>query len=281
MSGVRRLAASLGVGAVAAATLACGCGGASASVGRPVAGRVDPPRLLFDYAAERVSTLRAPSEAPDELAASIRHARGTARLELQTKLAVANLWAAESEPDERAARRQRRTAERAAAEVARRSRDPWVVTAMDLVSVMAEWRDGAAGAPRSAERFTTRHFDGGELLIVGWLVRGEIALAAERYEDAATAFRFLLGQLDHPLYVFALWRTARCYQGLGRTADARQALHDADDMGHRRGTSPQAQRVAATARAELGLPPRVAGEVENEPAAATTAGDEERPPTAP
>lgn len=262
------------------AALVGGCGAAQPGA-RPVASRVDPVVLLFDFAAERVSTLRAPSEPIADLEASVRQARGADRIELQTKLAVANLWSAESAMNERDARRQRRAAERWASEASRRSRDPWVVTAMDLVGLMAEWRDGARTAPRSAERFTTRHFDGGELLVVAWLVRGEIALAAQRYEDAATAYRFLLGQLDHPLYVFALWRTAHCYRGLGRTEDARHALSDADDLGHRRGTSPQAQRVAATARFELGLAPRTAEETEGAAPSAASAGADERPEAPP
>ncbi|MCC7539735.1 MAG: hypothetical protein IT379_26165 [Deltaproteobacteria bacterium] len=246
----------------AAAALACAlsvaaCGSSGARLPLASAPRVDPARVLLDVLAERVPSLRAPSEPSDELARAARAARGPARVDANRRLALAHLSEAES-ADERAARRHRKAAARVAQDVARRTRDAWVAAEMDFVSLLAAWRGGnAREVERRGEAFVERRGrDASELALFAWMVRGEAALGAQRWDQAATAYRVVLGQLDHPLYAFGLWRTAACYRGLGRASDARQALIEADAIGDRRGVHRAARQVADAARAELGLPAR-------------------------
>ena len=79
---------------------------------------------------------------------------------------------------------------------------------MAFLEVWLDFETEGRNAASRAERFTTRHDQSGDLLVLVWMIRGELALRAEDWEGARAGFRFVLGQLGHPLYAYALYRTA-------------------------------------------------------------------------
>lgn len=46
-------------------------------------------------------------------------------------------------------------------------------------------------------------------------MRGELAIAEEDWDSTASAYRYVLGHLEHPLYAYALYRTAETQERLG------------------------------------------------------------------
>ena len=184
----------------------------------------------------------------------VRETRGEERRAIHRELALAYLWEAESEAEERDARRNRRQAQKSAERASKRSRDDWLQAEMDFVALWAAWRAGARNADRKAERFTSRRLSSGDLLLLAWAIRGEIALEAERWEDARTAFRYLLGQIEHPLYAYALFREGEALRGLDRRDEAREAFEQARDMGCNPDAPPSVLRIAALASRQAGTP---------------------------
>lgn len=179
-------------------------------------------------------------------------ARGEERAWANRQLAMACLWASEDAPSDRVATMHRRCALKAAREVSRaRGTPPRLAAQMDLVDLWVLTRAQDRAARRLADRYPDRHAAERELLGVAWLVRGELELAAERFEEAARAYRFVVAELDHPLYAVALYRTAQCYRQLGRAADADQALREVAALGRATGATAQVRRVAAAAREAL------------------------------
>jgi len=185
----------------------------------------------------------------------MRAARGDGRTQAMRKLALGHMWAAEAGGSPRDVRRHRHDADEQARDVVERSDDRAVQAEMSFVQIWDAWRGERPNASRLAERFVARHSDAGELVPVVWIIRGEIALEAEQYQEAEAAYRFLLGELEHPFYPLALYRTAACYRGMHRADDAKQALREVDQIGRRRNATPLAKKLGEAARRELGLPP--------------------------
>jgi tetratricopeptide (TPR) repeat protein len=180
-----------------------------------------------------------------------RGASGEQRAWANRQLAMACLWASESAPSPRVAIMHRRCALKAARAVARGA-PPRLAAQMELVDLWVLVRGEDRAARRMADRYPNRHASERELLGVAWLVRGELELAGGQFEEAARAYRFVVGEIDHPLYAVALYRTAQCYRQLGRSRDADQALREVAALGRAAGATAQVRRVAAAARSELG-----------------------------
>ncbi len=159
---------------------------------------------------------------------------------------------AAADADGREARRDRRRASRLADAAGRGSRDRNLAAELDFAQLWMSWQAGSRSAERRAERFTTRHRQAGVLLTLAWMLRGEIAFAEERYQDAIDAYRFALGQLGHPLYGFALLRTAQAQRRLGNAEQAEQALSEVEQLGCASDVVPPVMRLAAAAASERG-----------------------------
>lgn len=185
-----------------------------------------------------------------ELETTARESRGEAREFANRQLALACLWASESAPSPRVATMHRRCALKAARDVARHA-PPRLAAQMDIVDLWVLTRGGDRAARRAAERYPGHHAAERDMLAIAWLVRGELELGAGRFEEAARAYRFVVGEMDHPLYAVALYRTAQCYRGLGRDDDAAQALREVAALGRQPGASAPVRRVATAARSEL------------------------------
>lgn len=224
------------------------CGGAQTGGG---AGSYQPEPLeghvfLRAYGEENVSTFAEVRDS-ETVQPLMRESRGAERKTLQRELALAYLALAEAETEPRKARRAWRQTQQAAERAAVRVRDDWVRAELDFVQLWAAWRSGARNAARKAERFTSRHLRGGDLLLMAWAIRGEIALEAEAWDEARTSFRYLLGHIDHPLYAYALFREGEALRGLERSEEAALAFEQARDMGCDRAAPPAVLRIAALA----------------------------------
>jgi hypothetical protein len=207
-----------------------GCGGA-AIVSDSRSANVGAAPFLLEVGGTWSSALRRPSRSIDELETSRRAARSAAeRRPIARELAIACVFAAEAAPESEARRLRRRGDEAAGAALAG-NRDAQLAAEVDFVRLWLAWRGEARDAASRAARYTERHRENGALYTLAWMIRGELALGARRYEDALTAFRVALGQLESPLYAYALWRSATAYDRLGRTADAQQALRETEELG--------------------------------------------------
>lgn len=244
-------------GWLAALALLLGCGGSGGprlETAPRASGELEPAAFLLEYGAERTSTLRAPERDIETLEETVRATRGAERIAALRDLAVAHLLAAE-EAEEREATRHRRTALRHAESAARWTREDWVKTEMAFVEVWSAWRAGRPNASGVAERFVRRHAaSGGDLVYLAWIIKGEAAFEREDWEDAADAYRFVLGSLEHPLYAYALYRTAKAQEHQGRAEDAQQALREVVMLGCSAEAAPETRRVAAQAQSDLAMP---------------------------
>lgn len=216
---------------VCCALLAIGCGAAQSTGGASY--RPEPLEahvFLRGYGQANVSTFDEVRDSETVLPL-MREARGAERKALQRELALAYLSEAEAETDERAQRRLWRKTQQAAERAAVRVRDAWVRAELAFVQLWSSWRVGARNALRKSERFTSRHLAGGDLLLMAWAIRGELALAAEAWEEARTSFRYLLGHIEHPLYAYALYRDGEALRGLDRRDEAIANFEQVRDMG--------------------------------------------------
>ena len=240
------------IGTVIMCLAVAGCGGAGAETRASVRPqRIDVPELLLAFAQTHTNWLRQGEETVEQLEESMRAARGAERRVAMRELAVAQLLAAEVEFG-RDARSTRRSATRTAESAARGSHDETLEAEMAFVALWAAWREDQGSAERLAERFVRVHLGSGELLIMAWIIRGEIAFAGEEWEPAATGYRYVLGMLEHPLYALALYRTAHCLRGLERNEEGRQALREVRELGCAQGAAIEVRRVASVASYELG-----------------------------
>jgi hypothetical protein len=115
--------------------------------------------------------------------------------------------------------------------------------------------------------YAGRFQDHAEITRLAWMLRGELAFAGEDWDGARDGFRFVMADLDHPLYPFALYRTAQSYTGEGRAEEGRLALEGVRDRACRSDATDADRSFGERAWADLGDPPA--------PALPTPAG---RPP---
>ena len=208
----------------------------------------------MEYGAERTSTLKPPERSIEELEQAARDNRGAERRQAMRDVAYAHLFAADEATEAREARRHRRQASRFANMASRGSSDDWLKAETDFVEVWSAWQADRPGAGNVAERFTRRHRTSGDLLMLAWIIRGEVAFEDEEWDEASEAFRYLLGSLDHPLYGYALYRTAKIHEARGNTEEHRQALREVVQLGCRDDALPENERVARHAQQDLGMP---------------------------
>ncbi len=244
-----------GKGSLVVLLLAAACGGAGGprleAPARPDA--IDPPRFLLEYAGRRANALSPPERSIDALEEARREARGDERRQAVRELAIAHLLAAEQAP-ERDATRHRRSALRFARAASRGTDDDWLAAEMAFIEVWSAWRAGRGGAANVAERFARRHPRSGDLVYLCWIIRGEVAFEREDWDEAAEAYRFVLGSIEHPLYGYALYRTAHAWKGLGRDDDTEQALREVVQLGCAADAADEAREMAALAQSDLRMP---------------------------
>ena len=260
--------------------LVLGCGGAPVVYGRVPSTELDPVAILQTHAENNTGFFAEPEQTLDQLQDARRAARGNERREVILRMAVANLYlaaAAEHDDEVRAARRHRRDALREAQSAARGSRDAQLLAKAAFVELWNAWQGQRSNAERLAERFTTRHRESGPLLYLAWLIRGEIAIEDGQWADAERSYRYLLGHLDHPLYAFALLRTAHTLQERDRREEAREMMRQVVDIGCHGELPPELELTVEAAAHELQV--RLA---EGRPVDCTDAaqggGEDERPP---
>lgn len=233
-----------------------------------VSSDVDVPMLLLEVAAERTPALARPEESVDALKDAVKAARGSDRMDALRKLARAQTWAAEEATDEADAKKLRKAAVRTVRDARGRTRSQAILAELRFLDLWSAWRAERSGADELAAHYVEEQEEAGELEVYAWAIKGELALAREDFPQAAEAFRYLLVQIEHPLYAYALWRTSACYRGMGRDDDATQALTEATQIGERTGAHAAAKEIAAVARAELGAsapPPPAAAEAAETP----------------
>jgi hypothetical protein len=192
---------------------------------------------------------------------------------------------AAQETEGRQQRRHRSDFRRLTDQATNGSRDATLIAEVQFLELWASWHDGDDGAEGRAERFIERHASSGELALLAWILRGEIAFEHERWDDAATAFRFVLGQLGHPLYAYALYRTSHTWQQAGRPEDAREALEEVAQLGCSSDADEPTLRVALQAARDLGQGDRAGPDgvrrpasCSATPASSSMATEDERPP---
>lgn len=205
---------------------ACGSGGGARLSSTRAPREIDVPKLLLELGAERTTLLRRPDDTVESLEAHLRTVRGDERKATLRMLAVAHVYAAEKGGTEREIKADRRKARARANEASVGTKNKELAAEMAFVDLFATYRSGQKGAGRLAARYVERHLEPKELLFVAWIVRGEIALAEGKFDEALASYRFLLVHLDHPLYALALYRSAHAYRGANRANDARQALEE-------------------------------------------------------
>lgn len=254
--------------------LGAGCGGSTPQVAHAESTvTLEPAAFLQRVGAEASVVLREPERSVDELDEARQGARGSERRQALRDLAVALMYLS-FEAERRPARRHRERAERMLTAAARGNRDATLGAEVDFVRLWMAWRSELRPAPRLAERFTRRHESAGTLTTVAWMIRGEIAFAAEDYEEAASAYRFALGQLGTPLYAFALYRTAHTHRERGETEEAAQALDEVIRMGCEEGAHEEIMRVSTAAASESGSGLRLDADGVTRPAVCPTPGEE-------
>lgn len=253
--------------------IAIACGAPQAG-GRRTTIHIEPGPFLLELGGQSAGVLARPERSIEELDVARREARGSDRRAVTRELVIAHLFAAET-AEGREARQIRRRAEQLADACVQGSRDDQLLAEMAFAKLWMSWRAGAPNAAQRAERFTDRHQQSGDLLTLAWMIRGEIALDAEEYEDALTAFRFALGNLEHPLYAYALFRTARVYTVQGRREEAGQAYSEVESLGCAASASPFTLRLAVAAAGERGTGvARGADGTERPSSCASTSADE-------
>lgn len=231
---------------------ACGGGGPRLrSSARAAAAELEGAEYLIEASAARVPLLRRDERSIEELDAARDAARGVGRRTALLDLARAHMLEA-AESDDRERRRHRASAERFADAAANGSRDDWVQAQAAFVELWLAYRAGDRSASSRAERFTTRHAQSGELALLGWVVRGEIAFAAEDWDGAIASYRYVLGELGHPLYAYALYRTAQAHSRDGDAEGSRQALGEVARLGCDRDVPEPTLRIALHAARESG-----------------------------
>lgn len=275
-----------GVGCLAFVLSACGAAAVRA-VEEPStvqAPATDSAAFLLEVGGSLADVLLPPEQSLDDLEAARRAARGVERLRAARDLARAHLFAAEtSEGRERTAHYREMNE---LTTTTTRVRDEVLSSDLDFLALWAAWRGGQRNAEARAQRFIDHHATSPDLVLIAWIIRGEVAFADQRWDDALEGFRAVLGRLGHPLYAFALYRSARVWHEQGHEDESRQALTEVRDLGCVADVSPATLHIALAAMHALGETTVVDASGRERPAscaapgAAPTSGavEDERPP---
>lgn len=245
----------------------------------------DSAAFLLEVGGTLSEVLTEPSGTIEGLEAVRRAARGVDRLRAQRDLARAHVFAAQNAADARAQRNHLREITELVT-TTQRVRDAGLAADLDFLALWAAWRGGQRNADGRAQRFIDHHATSPDLVLIAWIIRGEIAFADEHWDDAAERFRAVLGRLGHPLYAFALYRSAAVWREQHRDDDARQALVEVRDLGCVTDASAPTLHVAIAAAAALGETTARDANGRDRPASCPAAGtssvagplEDERPP---
>jgi hypothetical protein len=239
-------------------SLASGCGGgggAAPAAAHPEAAPFDGQAYLYEYALENVPLL-VPGEGKVEAAerALRRAGNADARRGAMRDLAFAHVVAAEglSEAD---ARRHRREALRLVQRASQRNRNEDQVRDLRFLRAWNAYRSGSSRALELFVAFTARFQDHAEITRLAWMLRGELAFTREDWAGARDGFRFVMASLDHPLYRFALYRTAQIDGREGHAEEGRRALEDVRDRACRSDATEADRRFGRYAWEDLHDPP--------------------------
>lgn len=215
---------------------------------------VVPHEYLMEWAGNWHEPLDPPSDDPADLKSAIRGTRGTERQEATLRYLLSLLYQMEdarAEEDRLTIRRTTREF-RSTVRKLRRARGTLAAT-RDFVDLLFAWRGEESRALRLAERFANQHEDESTLHSLAWMIRGEILFSKRRYSNAAEAYRYLLGQLDHPLYPFALWRTAAVHGERGEDTERDEILRQIVQLGCPDDAAESTAIIAAAAASEVGI----------------------------
>lgn len=237
--------------------LIAGCGAGRGAVRGASTETFAPRAYLEDVAARRTDLFTAPARTVDELEDARRGSTGTERRAVLRELARAHAALARA-GEGREARRHRELAEEFAEQAG--ARDDQVAVEMELLLLWTAWANQVRGVAARVGRFTRSHEDAGEWLVLAWMMRGELALEASEWDEARSAFRFVLGSLGHPLYAYALFRTAFAWHASGDEGQARQALEEAAALGCAPEAPATTRDIALRAARLLGVGVRGAGD---------------------
>jgi hypothetical protein len=210
----------------------------------------DSAAFLLEVGATLTDCLVPPTETIDALEASRRAARGVERRRVEKDLMRAHLFAAETAEGREQTAHYRAIQDLSTSTV--RIRDEDLLAQIDFLALWGAWRSGHRSADQRAQRFVTHHEASHDLVLMAWIIRGEVAFADHRWDDALESFRAVLGRLGHPLYAFALYRSARCWLEQGRTDDSRQALNEVRDLACSTSASAPTIHIALAATTALG-----------------------------
>ena len=235
-----------------ALTAACGGRQVRATHRAPDPDGLEVGAFLLWSGQERASTLTPPEANVETLERATRGKRGPELRRAERDVALALLFAAETIEDEREARRMEQSARRHARAALRGNRDPYLDAEMAFVELWFAWRGGQRSADQMASRFVERHANAGELVIFAWVIQAEVAFERERYDEALRCYRYLIGMIEHPLFPLGLYRTANILGAMERDEEEREALEEARALGCSASLSPEAERIAGYAAAELG-----------------------------
>lgn len=230
------------------------CGAASPPPAKIKSEPLLPGPYLYAFAAETTALMKPADEGAAELEAQLKVAgTGAEKRELMRKLALRAMADAEAATEDKVAKKLRGDSDRWARKAVKAEKDAYLLSDMEFLLLWNAWRGQRSGVAAQAERFSTNHADIAELATLAWAIRGEASLEDKNWDAAAQAYRFMFGSLDHPLYAFALYRTAASMSGAGRDEDAKQALTEAVSMGCAEGVAQRVLDVSLAAASELGL----------------------------
>ncbi|MCA9582590.1 MAG: hypothetical protein KC416_12405 [Myxococcales bacterium] len=228
------------------------CGASKPAPKAPKPEAMPPSEFLLLYAGTWTHSFENPGD-PEEVLARLQGTSGDERKKVLRDLAVAHLHAAEGTDDKKAQRKHRRESDRYARLASRGRVEDYRRAEMRFVQLWNAWRAGEKKAEKLAETITEEHRDALDVYNLSWAIRGEIALDQGHHKEAASHYRYLLTLIEHPLFTFALYRTAAIQEDEGRKEDAEQALREAVNMGCKEDASKPALEASLAAAAKLGL----------------------------
>jgi ATP/maltotriose-dependent transcriptional regulator MalT len=235
---------------------ACGSSGPQMQTAVPELREIQPKSFLREYGAEQTALLKPSQKSIEALQKKVQKSRRGGRIQAMRALTIALMSESIRTRDTgepRKARRLARRAMRMARRVRRAARDAQIDAEMAFVPVWIAWQHGRSNTTKLARRFTKRHGRSGVLHLLAWVIRGEAAFEQEKWRNAKTAYRYLLGLVDHPLYPYALMRTAHCERAQGDKDKANKTLREVVQLGCRGELTKHESIVVEAAASQTGI----------------------------